>query len=83
MAEFWQQVKAAIQKGYPDEVARLIGDDESKLRMSTALGPWLHLAAKYGKLSVAKRLVELGVDVNARGGLSKDTALARAAQAGQ
>ena len=32
--QFWQQVKAAIKEGNADEVARLIGDDESKLTMT-------------------------------------------------
>ncbi|MBW3596396.1 MAG: ankyrin repeat domain-containing protein [Planctomycetes bacterium] len=80
--QFWQQVKAAIREGNPDKVARLIGDDESKLTMSTVFGPWLHLAAKYGQLSVAKRLVAMGVDVNARGGVSNGTALAEASSEG-
>jgi hypothetical protein len=80
--EFWQQVKAAIIEGNPDEVARLISDDDSNLRMSTVFGSWLHMAAKYGQLGVAKRLVEMGVDVNARGGVSNGTALNVAASKG-
>lgn len=80
--EFWQQVKAAIREGKPDEVAQLIGDDQANLTMSTVFGPWLHLAADCGQLAVAKRLVEMGVDVNARGGISKGTALREAANEG-
>ena len=81
-SQFWQQVKAAIKDGDADEVARLIGDDEAKLSMTTVFGPWLHLAADYGQLGIAKRLVAMGVDVNACGGVSKGTALAKAADKG-
>lgn len=45
-------------------------------------GPWLHLAADSGQLGVAKRLVAMGVDVNARGGVAKGTALREATSAG-
>jgi len=79
---FWKQVKAAIKAGDADQVADLIGDDESKLTMSTIFGPWLHLAAALGQLDVAKRLVSMGVDINARGGISNGAALNRAASKG-
>ncbi len=79
---FWKQVQAAIKEGNADRVAELIGDDESKLTMSTLFGPWLHLAAALGQLDVAKRLVSMGVDINARGGISDGDALGRAASKG-
>ncbi len=79
---FWKQVQAAIKAGDADQVAELIGDDESKLTMSTIFGPWLHLAVAQGQLEVAKRLVSMGVDINARGGISNGAALDRAASKG-
>lgn len=50
--------------------------------MSTVFGPWLHLAADAGQLGVAQRLVAMGVDVNACGGIGKGTALDQEAGAG-
>jgi len=79
---FWKQVQAAIKEGDADRVAELIGDDDSKLTMSTIFGPWLHLAVAHGQLGVAKRLVSMGVDINARGGISNGAALDRAASKG-
>lgn len=79
---FWKQVQAAIKAGDADQVAELIGDDESKLTTSTIFGPWLHLAAAQGQLGVVKRLVSMGVDINARGGVSNGSALDRAASKG-
>lgn len=75
-------MKAAIKEGNSDEVANLIGDDESKLTMSTVFGPWLHLAASQGQFGVTKRLVAMGVDVNARGGVAEGTAFREAASEG-
>lgn len=79
---FWKQVQAAIKEGNADRVAELIGDDESKLTMSTIFGPWLHLAAALGQLDVAERLVSMGVDIDAHGGISNGAALDRAASKG-
>lgn len=79
---FWKQVQGAIKAGNADRVAELIGDDKAKLTMSTIFGPWLHIAADKGQLDVAKRLVAMGVDINARGGVAKNTALDHAASKG-
>ncbi len=79
---FWKQAQAAIKEGNADQVAELIGDDESKLTMSTIFGPWLHIAAAQGQLDVAEPLVAMGVDINSRGGIAKGTALDQAASKG-
>jgi len=41
-------IRGAIREGDVEKVASLIGSDESRLRMTTVFGTWLHVAAASG-----------------------------------
>lgn len=46
----------------------LIGASESRLHTATPFGTPLHMAASHGDIALVKTLVELGADINRRGG---------------
>jgi uncharacterized protein len=75
-------IRGAIRDGALTEFNDLINTSPDAIRMNTAFGPWLHVAASLGQLSIVKDLVERGVDVNARGGISGGNALNEAASEG-
>ena len=77
-----KEIRDAIQRGDVLGVATLIDDDRDILNMMTPFGTWLHVAATFGKLEIVKRLVEMGIDVNMRGGTFGGNALNSAASAG-
>jgi hypothetical protein len=77
-----KEIRTAIKQGDADKVMSLIGSDKARLQMMTVFGTWLHVAASLGKLEIVKRLVELGADVNARGGIAGGTPLHEAASDG-
>lgn len=77
-----KEIRGAIQKRNLEAVAKLIGEDRDILTMMTPFGTWLHVAASAGALEVARLLVELGIDVNARGGTFNSNALNNAASSG-
>jgi ankyrin repeat protein len=81
--EVVREIQAAIEGGDVAKVEALIGSDKDRLNMSTRLfGTWLHVAASLGQLEIVKRLVDMGADVNAVGGLEGSTPLHLAAAAG-
>lgn len=65
----WKELRAAIQNGDVEGTLALIGGDKSRLERQTIFGTPLHVAASAGQLEIVKRLVELGADLNARGGI--------------
>ena len=77
-----KEIRTAIKQGDAERVVSLIGSDKARLEMMTVFGTWLHVAASYGQLEIAKRLIALGADVNANGGTSGGGALHRAASDG-
>jgi ankyrin repeat protein len=76
------EIRSAIKQGDVDRVVALIGSDNSRLTMMTVFGTWLHVAASHGKLEILKRLIDMGADVNRRGGVFGGTALNDAASSG-
>lgn len=76
-------IEAAITNGDVQTVLRLIHEDKSRLSMQTVFGSWLHIAAEHGQLEILKRLLDLGLDINALGGIAGGTALQVAASEGQ
>jgi ankyrin repeat protein len=79
--EAHRSIRSAIQGGRTAEALALL-EDESRLRMMTPFGSWIHVAAKVGNLEIVKALVDLGLDVNQRGGTFGGAAIKLAASYG-
>jgi ankyrin repeat protein len=80
--QFIREMRAAIKKGDVHQVEALLGSDKARLNMMTVFGTWLHVAAAHGQLEVVKRLVAMGADVHAYGGIEGGGALNLAAAKG-
>jgi hypothetical protein len=78
-----QAIFAAIKKGDVAQLREVIGTDRSRLNAMTTFGSWLHYAAMKGQLEVVKLLLELGIDLNRRGGTFGGNALNEAASEGK
>lgn len=76
-------IRSAIKRGDTLEALDLIGTDKSILEMMTPFGTWLHVAAAAGNLELTKRLVDLGIDINRKGGILGGNALGEAASDGR
>lgn len=77
-----KEIRTAIKQGDADKVMALIGADRERLAMMTPFGTWLHVAASLGQLEIVKRLIAVGADVNAKGGVFGDGPLNEAASDG-
>jgi len=80
--EIAKKIRETIREGDISSFNELINLDESLLTMMTPFGTWLHVAVSFGNLSIVKRVVDLGVDVNIRGGTFDGNALNFAASQG-
>jgi len=80
--EIGKNIRISIKQGNLEQVIQLIGDDKSVLSMMTPFGSWLHVAADQGQLDIVKKLLDLGVDINLRGGIAGGNALREAADKG-
>ena len=76
------EIRSSIKHGEVEKVVSLIGCDKARLEMMTPFGTWLHVAASHGKLEIVKRLIGLGADVNAYGGICGGGPLNEAASNG-
>lgn len=70
-----RKVVSAIREADLDQLRFLLADNKELLFQITPYGSWLHLASREGQLDVVKFLVDLGLDVNFRGGISGGNAL--------
>ncbi len=66
--EFSKEIRGAIKSNDTNRLVSLLESDKSRLNMVTPFGTWLHVAARAGNLEAVKRLVEMGADINKRGG---------------
>lgn len=76
------ELRTAIKNGDVERLASCIGTDKLRLTVESGFGPWLHYAAMKGKIEIVKCLVEMGVDINQRGGVSDAAAIKEAALEG-
>ncbi|PGU07266.1 MULTISPECIES: suppressor of fused domain protein [Bacillus cereus group] len=77
-----KEIRSAIKSGNLEKVVELIGSNIEVLHMITPFGTWLHVAASRGELNIVKKLIELGLNVNALGGVYGGGALNEAASRG-
>jgi ankyrin repeat protein len=76
-------IRAAIKNGETQQTLALIGTDQEVLDVMTPFGGWIHVAAKEGNLNLVRALVEMGADVNRRGGTFDGGAINLAAAYGR
>lgn len=77
------EIEEAIESEDITELDRLFGTYNEALKLNTPFGSWLHIAASDGKLEVIKKLLDLGIDINIKGGIYGGTPLNEAASEGQ
>ncbi|WP_410983090.1 suppressor of fused domain protein [Bacillus cereus] len=79
-----KEIRTAIKQNDVERVVELIGSDMELLNMTIRpFGTFLHVAATHGNLEIVKRLIELGAEINRRGGIYGGGALNQAASKGQ
>ena len=77
-----KDVIVAIKSGDVGLVEKMLNGNDKLLHLVTPLGSWLHIATEQGKREIVELLVNLGIDVNVRGGPSSATPLNTAAYEG-
>ncbi|MBC2582745.1 suppressor of fused domain protein [Clostridium sp. DJ247] len=77
-----KEIRSAIKQGNVERVVELIDSSIEYLNMMTPFGTWLHVAASQGKLEIVQRLIDLGADINRRGGVYGGSAVNEAASEG-
>lgn len=77
-----KELRSSIKQGEVAKVTQIIEHDYELLNFMTPFGTWLHVASSEGKLEIVKKLVELGSDINRRGGAYDGGALNEAASKG-
>jgi len=78
----FREVRQAIREGATEKAWTLLATDSEVRNMVTPFGTWLHVAADFGNLTLARRLVKIGADVNQRSGIFGGTAINLAASTG-
>jgi uncharacterized protein len=77
-----QEIRDAILDGESSHVISLLRGHPELRDFMSPFGTWLHVAGKHGRLDVVTFLVELGMDVNLRGGISGGAPIHLAASQG-
>lgn len=76
-------IRAAIKQGDLASVSKMLGEDRSRLTWNVQpFGSWLHIAASNGQLRIVEWLIEQGMDVNQKAGVSDSGPLDEAASNG-
>lgn len=77
-----RELLGAIEEGDFDGFCRLCEATPQSLKQMTPFGTWLHIAASFGRLDIAKYLIDQGLHPNERGGTFGGNALNLAASKG-
>jgi len=77
-----KNIRLSIKKGDIATFIKLIDDNLDQLKKETPFGTWLHVASSEGQLEIVKKLIKLGADINASGGIYGGGALNEAASEG-
>ncbi len=81
--EFGKKLRAAIKADDVDCVVTLLDDRRDILDVDTPFGTLLQIAARAGSLEVTRKLVEMGADIDKRGGALDAGPLTQAVSSGQ
>jgi ankyrin repeat protein len=73
----------ASRDGDASRLLSLIGTSQARLHTETPFGTPLHMSAANGNLLLVKALIDLGADINRKGGTFGGTAINEAASKGQ
>jgi uncharacterized protein len=77
-----KQMRTAIKQGDSKLFSELIASNVSLLDAMTPFGTLLHVAASFGRTEIVKNLLDLGIDINRRGGVFDGGAINEAATDG-
>lgn len=80
--QIFKKMQIAIEENDVNQVIQIVNSQPDCINMMTPFGTWLHIAASKGKFAVVKKLIELGIDINKRGGTFDGGAIERAASEG-
>jgi len=65
--EVLKEMREAVISGQLDTVKGMLARHKGLADVSTIFGTWLHVAAKHGQMEIVKYLLDIGMDVNAKG----------------
>ncbi|WP_332876336.1 ankyrin repeat domain-containing protein [Massilia sp. S19_KUP03_FR1] len=74
---------SAAREGDADTLLSLIGTSQDRLHAQTPFGTLLHITYARGDIALVKELINLGADIDRRGGTFDGTAINLAASKGQ
>ena len=77
-----KEIRAAIKQEDMSKIHIVLEANPGAVNMITPFGTWLHVASSHGKLSIVKLLINMGADINKRGGMFEGTAINEAANEG-
>lgn len=78
-----KSIRTAIKQGDLVTVTKMLSEDRSRLNWNVKpFGSWLHIAATNGQLRIMEWLIEQGMDVNQKAGVSDSGPLDEAASNG-
>lgn len=77
-----QEMRKAILDDDIEKVTDLFNSNADLRHFMTVFGTWLHVAARHGKLEIVRFLVNSGIGVDIRGGITGGAALDLAASQG-
>ena len=80
--EIFKEMRAAVISGELGTVKEMLAQHEGLAEDTSVFGTWLHVAAKHGQMEIVKYLLDIGMDVNAKGDLLGGNALTSAAFGG-
>lgn len=80
--ELQKSMRKAIRSGDDDRFFNLLTEHPDQLHAITVFGTWVHFAASHGRLGIVRRLIQLGIDPNAKSGVHNSAPIHIAASDG-
>jgi len=77
-----KELYSAIANSDIGRVKKLLGDNPELLYIETPNGSWLHVASRRSDMEIVKFLIDSGLDINQKGGISDEMPINLAASEG-